>query len=59
MATKDKAKRQGLGISAIDVLGVVGLVSLTYGCWQVYEPLAYIVFGGLLLAAAVVTARRG
>ncbi|HSH41048.1 MAG TPA: hypothetical protein VK973_02860 [Arenicellales bacterium] len=58
MATKDKAKRQGLGISAIDVLGVVGLASLTYGCWRVYEPLAYIVFGGLLLAAAVVTARR-
>lgn len=36
----------------IDLVGLLGLGSLTYGCWLVYQPSAYIIAGVLLLAYA-------
>jgi hypothetical protein len=28
-----------------DILCLVGVASLVYGCWQIYEPLGWIVLG--------------
>jgi hypothetical protein len=41
---------EGVGI---DLLGVLGLGSLTYGCWLIYPPLAFLVFGALILIGTV------
>lgn len=40
-----------------DVLAVVGIGLLGYGLWQIYPPLALIVTGVLVLAAAVLGSR--
>lgn len=31
-----------------DVIFMVGLVILSYGCWRAWEPLGLIVFGGMI-----------
>lgn len=36
-----------------DVLAILGLVLVGYGCWQVSPPLAEIVVGAILLAVVL------
>lgn len=33
------------------IWSAVGVASIVAGCWQVYPPSAYLVFGGLILFA--------
>ena len=37
----------------IDIVGLLGLASLFYGCWLVTPPLAFIVTGTLLVLYSV------
>lgn len=41
-----------------DILAIVGLGLLTYGGWQVYPPLLYIVPGVALLTLSIMGARK-
>jgi hypothetical protein len=41
-----------------DVAGLLGGGLIAYGAWLVYEPVGYITLGAMLLAAAVINARR-
>ena len=40
-------------IGADEVLLALGLSSVAYGCWQVWEPAAWIVPGGVLIWIAM------
>lgn len=44
---------------ALDLAGVGGAASVTYGAWLVYPPAGFIVGGILALAATWLLARRG
>ena len=45
-------------IDVPDVLALVGAGAVTYGCWLVAEPLAWVAGGLLLLAFGLLAARR-
>ena len=49
MATKLKPSRGFLN----DLIGLIGMSALAYGCWLVYPPSAYIVTGLILFAVGV------
>lgn len=51
---EDAPRSQGIGI---DLLALVGMASLGYGCWLIYPPAAFIVCGTLILLGAVLMAR--
>jgi len=40
-----------------DFLGLTGLGLLSYGCWLIYPPSAFIVSGVILIATAIALAR--
>jgi len=40
-----------------DFLGLIGLGLLSYGCWLIYPPSAFIVSGVILIATAIALAR--
>lgn len=40
-----------------DLLGLIGLCLLFYGCWLIYPPSAFIVSGVILIATAIALAR--
>lgn len=39
--------------SFFDILGLSGIISLSYGLYQIYEPSAFVVIGGLFVLAAI------
>lgn len=41
----------------IDVAGLAGCASISYGAWLIYRPAGFIVAGILLLAGSVLAAR--
>ena len=43
---------------ARDAMGIAGAGLIAFGAWLIYEPLGYIVAGCMLVAAAVLMARR-
>lgn len=40
-----------------DIVALLGLAALFYGCWLVYVPAAWIVTGLLLIAVSLLRAR--
>lgn len=38
---------------ARDLTALAGVASVTYGAWLVYEPMGYLVFGSIALAAYI------
>lgn len=38
---------------AIDVIGLLGLAAVAWGCWQIYTPLGTIVPGAVMLGLAI------
>jgi hypothetical protein len=38
----------------IDLFGLIGLGSLSYGCWLVYRPSGFIAAGVVLIAAVAI-----
>ena len=40
-------------VSVVTVAWLTGLALLTIGFWMIYQPLAFVVPGGLLVSAAV------
>jgi uncharacterized membrane-anchored protein len=49
---------EALKPDAYDMMAGIGLIILAIGLWLVYEPLALIVVGGILLALGVYLARK-
>lgn len=41
-----------------DCAGLAGAAAIAYGAWMIYPPAGYIAGGFLVLAGAVLTARR-
>lgn len=56
---KEQPAKPRFGLGPMDGLAVAGLASFSYGAWLVYEPLGFLAAGALLLAAVVLSARRG
>lgn len=50
--------RAALPVFMRDGIGLAGASLITYGAWRFYEPLGFIVAGGMLLCAAWLMARR-
>jgi hypothetical protein len=48
---------RSLSGAARDFAGLGGCGLIVYGAWLVYEPSAYIIAGGILVAIAVIMAR--
>lgn len=44
---------------APDLLALAGGGSLSYGCWLIYPPLAFLAGGVILIAMAMLMARGG
>ena len=42
----------------VDLFGLAGVASISYGCWMIYEPAGYIAAGTLLLAGVVLISRK-
>lgn len=57
---KRSLRAVGRAIPALvcDVAGLVGGGLIVYGAWLVYRPSGYLVAGLLLMAAAILGARR-
>ena len=50
-------KMPALGDIVVDVAGVAGAASISYGAGLIYRPAGFIVAGVLLLAASILAAR--
>ena len=46
-------ERQGRLIGLRETLAVLGLASLCYGAWLIYQPASFIVAGAILLGTAI------
>lgn len=49
--------RKTIQSTLIDVIGLGGAGSISYGAWLVYEPAGFIVGGVLMLAIAILISR--
>lgn len=41
-----------------DLLGLTGLGLVTYGLWLIFPPVSFVVCGSLLMAVALIRAKR-
>lgn len=44
--------------ASVETWAAVGVASLVFGCWQVYRPAAFILFGVIILTAVYLIKRN-
>jgi hypothetical protein len=51
MSEKPATRRRFIDLG--DILGLIGVVAITYGVWLIFQPAAFIVGGACLLGLSV------